>query len=183
MQLNVISTRLPEVLVLEPTIFGDERGFLFESFNARDFHAATGLDRVFVQDNHTCSVKNVLRGLHYQLGHPQGKLIRVVSGEVFDVAVDLRRHSPNFGRWVGLTLSARNRRQLWVPEGFGHGFLVLSDEAEVLYKATDFRCAEYERTVAWNDAQLGIEWPVQGELIMAQRDRVAPGLRDAELFP
>lgn len=182
MNLKCTPTALPEVLILEPKVFGDDRGFFFESFNARAFEQATGLNRQFVQDNHSRSARNVLRGLHYQIQHPQGKLVRVVSGSVFDVAVDLRRSSPNFGKWVGVELTAENKRQLWVPEGFAHGFVVLSESAEFLYKTTDYWFPEHERSLLWNDASVGIDWPLQGQPILAAKDAAAATLRDAEVF-
>ncbi|TSP12400.1 dTDP-4-dehydrorhamnose 3,5-epimerase [Cupriavidus campinensis] len=181
MNLTVTQTALPEVLVLEPKVFGDDRGFFFESFNARAFKEATGLTRDFVQDNHSRSARNVLRGLHYQIEHAQGKLVRALSGEIFDVAVDLRRTSPNFGKWFGVELSAENKRQLWVPEGFGHGFVVISDVAEVLYKTTDYWYPEHERAVVWNDAELSIDWPLSGAPVLAAKDAAAPPLSRAEL--
>lgn len=155
-------TAIPEVLILEPEVFGDERGFFFESFNARRFEALTGLHRQFVQDNHSRSVRNALRGLHYQLGQPQGKLVRVIRGEVFDVAVDLRKGSKTLGTWVGVLLSTDNRRQLWIPEGFAHGFLALSEGSELLYKTTDYYAPEHERSLLWNDPALAIDWPLAG---------------------
>ncbi|TPQ39597.1 dTDP-4-dehydrorhamnose 3,5-epimerase [Cupriavidus pinatubonensis] len=170
MKLTVTPTKLPGVLILEPKVFGDDRGFFLESFNANDFEAATGLRREFVQDNHSRSVKNVLRGLHYQIQHPQGKLVRVVSGEVFDVAVDLRRSSPTFGQWVGVRLSADNKKQLWIPEGFAHGFVVLSEAAEFLYKTTDYWYPEYERCLLWSDPDLNIEWPITEPPALASKD-------------
>ena len=173
---------IPDVVILEPKVFGDERGFFFESFNARAFEQATGLKREFVQDNHSKSAKNVLRGLHYQLEKPQGKLVRVVQGEVFDVSVDLRKSSQTFGRWVGVLLSADNKKQLWVPEGFAHGFLVLSETAEFLYKTTDYYAPEYERGLLWNDPALGIDWPIAGEPQLAAKDSVAKRLSEAETF-
>ncbi|KWR90149.1 dTDP-4-dehydrorhamnose 3,5-epimerase [Cupriavidus sp. IDO] len=182
MSLNVIPTSIPEVLILEPKVFGDSRGFFFESFNLKDFELATGLKRTFVQDNHSRSARNVLRGLHYQIEHSQGKLIRVVAGEVFDVAVDMRRSSPNFGKWIGITLSSENKRQLWVPEGFAHGFVVTSDEAEFLYKVTDYWHPEHERSLIWNDPDVGIEWPIEGNPILAAKDAVGKKLVEAELF-
>lgn len=182
MNLKAIATEIPEVLVLEPRVFGDDRGFFFESFNSKAFEAATGLKREFVQDNHSRSVRNVLRGLHYQIQHPQGKLVRVVAGEVFDVAVDLRRSSPTFGKWVGVTLSAENKRQLWVPEGFAHGFVVTSESAEFLYKTTDYWYPEHERSLAWNDPALGIEWPLAGEPVLAAKDAAGRRLPDVEVF-
>ena len=175
-------TAIPEVIILEPKVFGDDRGFFFESFNARSFEQATGLKREFVQDNHSKSAKHVLRGLHYQIQNPQGKLVRVVQGEVFDVAVDLRKCSKTFGKWVGVHLSGENKKQLWVPEGFAHGFVVLSDTAEFLYKTTDYYAPEYERSLLWNDPALGIEWPVDGELKLAAKDAAAKRLNEAETF-
>jgi len=179
---TAIPTALPEVLILEPKIFPDGRGFFFESFNARDFERATGLKREFVQDNHSSSLKGVLRGLHYQVNHPQGKLVRVIRGEVFDVAVDLRRGSPNFGKWVGARLSAENRQQLWVPEGFGHGYMVVSESAEVLYKTTDYWYPEHERSLLWNDRAIAIEWPLTGSPQLAPKDAAAKRLGEAELY-
>ncbi|RCJ06768.1 dTDP-4-dehydrorhamnose 3,5-epimerase [Cupriavidus necator] len=178
--MNVIATEIPDVLILEPRVFGDDRGFFFESFNARQFQDATGLVRTFVQDNHSRSARNVLRGLHYQVGRPQGKLTRVVVGEVFDVAVDLRRQSPTFGKWAGVMLSAENRRQLWIPEGFAHGFLVLSDYAEFLYKATDYWFSEGERCLLWNDPKLAIPWPLAGEPVLAPKDAAGKRLGEVE---
>ena len=182
MPYTVIPTAIPEVLVLEPKVFGDARGFFFESFNARDFAEATGLNVDFVQDNHSRSAKGVLRGLHYQIQHAQGKLVRVVEGEVFDVAVDLRRSSSTFGRWVGGRLSADNHCQLWVPPGFAHGFVVLSEQAQFLYKTTDYWYPEHERSLRWNDPSLGIEWPLDGQPLLAAKDAEAALLRDAEVF-
>ena len=180
--MNVVPTRIPEVLVIEPRVFGDDRGFFFESFNAKAFEQATGLKRNFVQDNHSKSSKNVLRGLHYQIRQPQGKLVRVVQGEVFDVAVDLRRSSKTFGQWVGAHLSAENKRQLWLPEGFAHGFLVLSDTAEFLYKTTDYYAPEYERSLLWNDPTLNISWPTAEEPRLAAKDAAAQPLSAVEVF-
>lgn len=182
MSMNIIKTTLPEVLILEPKVFGDDRGFFFESFNARQFEEATGLKRNFVQDNHSRSARNVLRGLHYQIQQPQGKLVRVVSGTVFDVAVDIRRSSPNFGKWVGVELSAENKRQLWVPEGFAHGFVVLSESAEFLYKTTDYYAPQFERSLRWDDPALGIRWPIDGAPVLSKKDDDAPALAVAELF-
>ena len=182
MPFSVTPTKLPEVLILEPKVFGDDRGFFFESFNARDFRQATGSDVEFVQDNHSRSSKGVLRGIHYQIQHPQGKLVRVTSGEVFDVAVDLRRSSPNFGRWVGVVLSAHNKLQLWVPPGFGHGFAVTSDMAEFMYKTTDYWHPEHERTLLWNDPTVGVDWPITGEPILAAKDANGLTFRDIETF-
>jgi dTDP-4-dehydrorhamnose 3,5-epimerase len=182
MPYTVTPTALPEVLILEPRVFGDARGFFFESFNQRDFTQATGLDVEFVQDNHSRSVKGVLRGLHYQIQHPQGKLVRVTQGEVFDVVVDLRRHSPNFGKWDGVLLSADNKRQLWVPPGFAHGFVVTSDTAEFLYKTTDYWYPEFERGLLWNDPAVGVSWPLQAEPQLAAKDAAAKTLAEAEVF-
>ncbi len=182
MPYTVTPTTLPEVLILEPKVFGDTRGFFFESFNARDFAQCTGLDVPFVQDNHSKSSKGVLRGLHYQIQHPQGKLVRVTHGEVFDVAVDMRRSSPNFGKWTGVHLSADNKRQLWVPPGFAHGFLVTSDSAEFLYKTTDYYHPEHERSLLWCDANVGITWPLHGQPILAAKDATATSLDKAEAF-
>jgi dTDP-4-dehydrorhamnose 3,5-epimerase len=180
--LNVIPTSLQDVLILEPKVFGDSRGFFFESFNQKEFEQATGLKHSFVQDNHSRSSRNVLRGLHYQIQHPQGKLVRVVSGEVFDVAVDMRRNSPNFGKWFGTKLSSENKRQLWIPPGFAHGFAVTSDEAEFLYKVTDYWYPEHERSLIWNDPDVGIEWPIEGGPILAAKDAAGKNLAEAELF-
>jgi len=180
------TTRLaiPDVILLEPKVFGDDRGFFMETFNQRDFEAATGLGLHFVQDNHSRSQRGVLRGLHYQIRQPQGKLVRVVSGEIFDVAVDLRRHSPSFGRWVGCTLSAENKRQMWVPEGFAHGFLVLSEYAECLYKTTDYYAPTHERCIRWDDAQLAIDWPLDGlSPQLSAKDQQGLSLTEAETFP
>jgi dTDP-4-dehydrorhamnose 3,5-epimerase len=176
-------TALPEVLIFEPRVFEDDRGAFFESFCARDFEAATGLKRDFVQDNHSISNRGVLRGLHYQIQHPQGKLIRAIHGEIFDVAVDLRRGSPRFGKWVGERLSEENRRQMWIPEGFGHGFLVLNDKTEVLYKTTDYWYREHERSLLWSDPAIGIDWPLAAAPTLAEKDAGAPRLADAEVYP
>ena len=180
--MQVIRTAIPEVLVIEPKVFGDERGFFFESFNQRVWREKTGLKRDFVQDNHSRSCRGVLRGLHYQIRQPQGKLVRVVVGEVFDVAVDLRRQSPTFGRWVGEILSAENKRQLWLPEGFGHGFLVLSESAEFLYRTTDYYAPEHERCIAWNDPVLAISWPLDGEPVLSAKDARGAAFREAEVY-
>ncbi|UDM51221.1 dTDP-4-dehydrorhamnose 3,5-epimerase [Cupriavidus sp. MP-37] len=182
MSLTVIPTALPEVLILEPKVFGDERGFFMESFNARVFEEATGVHRTFVQDNHSRSALGVLRGLHYQIRNPQGKLLRVTSGEVYDVAVDLRRSSRNFGKWVGVMLSEANKRQLWVPEGFAHGFVVTSASADVLYKTTDYWYPEHERTLLWNDPALAIDWPLSGPPTLAQKDQKGARLEAVETF-
>lgn len=169
--MKVAATNLPGVLILEPRVFEDVRGYFLESWNRRAFLEATGVDAAFVQDNHSRSVKNVLRGLHYQVKQPQGKLVRVSAGEVWDVAVDLRRGSSSFGKWTGFTLSAADRRMAWIPAGFAHGFLVTSEAAEVQYKATDYYAPEHERTLLWNDPALGIRWPMSGEPILAEKDR------------
>jgi dTDP-4-dehydrorhamnose 3,5-epimerase len=182
MPYTVTPTAIADVLILEPKVFGDARGFFYESFNARDFAQATGLDVHFVQDNHSKSAQGVLRGLHYQIQHPQGKLVRVVQGEVFDVAVDLRQSSPTFGQWVGVHLSADNHRQLWVPPGFAHGFVVLSESAEFLYKTTDYWYPEHERSLLWNDPEVGIAWPVQGQPLLAAKDAAGKVLAQAECF-
>ncbi|MBC3958123.1 dTDP-4-dehydrorhamnose 3,5-epimerase [Pseudomonas triticifolii] len=180
--MNVIATKLPDVLILEPRVFGDERGFFFESFNARAFSEATGLDRQFVQDNHSRSQKGVLRGLHYQIEHVQGKLVRVTAGEVLDIAVDIRRSSPTFGQWVGVRLSAENARQLWVPEGFAHGFVVLSESAEFLYKTTDYYTPSAERCIRWDDPDLAIDWELDGAPQLSAKDQQGKSLNEAELF-
>ncbi len=180
--MNVTPTALPDVLLIEPRVYGDERGFFFESWNKRAL-AAAGLDADFVQDNHSRSARNVLRGLHYQIEHAQGKLVRVCSGTVFDVAVDIRRTSPTFGRWVGVTLSARNKQMLWIPAGFAHGFLVLSEAAEFLYKATDYWYPAHERTLLWNDPALGIDWPLAGAPTLAAKDAAGLPLARADVFP
>lgn len=180
--MKIVGTDLPEVLIVEPKVFGDQRGFFYESFNQRVWEEATGLKSRFVQDNHSRSAKGVLRGLHYQINQSQGKLVRVVVGEVFDVAVDIRRNSPTFKKWVGVRLSAENKRQLWIPEGFAHGFLVLSDVAEFLYKATDYYAPEHERGIVWNDPELAIQWPLTGSPALSAKDQVAPFLRDAEVY-
>jgi len=174
---------LPEVVLFTPRVFGDERGFFFESFNEREFIDATGLDCRFVQDNHSKSVKGVLRGLHYQLPpHPQGKLVRVVQGAVFDVAVDIRKSSPNFGKWVGATLSADNKQQLWIPPGFAHGFVTLTDTAEFLYKTTDFYAPQCERSIAWNDPSIGIDWHYDAEPQLSAKDLLSAAFAAAEVF-
>jgi dTDP-4-dehydrorhamnose 3,5-epimerase len=180
--MNVLRTEIPDVLIIEPKVFGDERGFFFESFNQRIFEEKTGLRPRFVQDNHSRSAKNVLRGLHYQIRQPQGKLVRVIAGEVFDVAVDLRKSSLSFGRWTGHTLSAENKRMLWIPEGYAHGFLVLSESADFLYKTTDYYAPEHERCITWSDADLGIRWPLAGEPKLAAKDQAGQRLAEAEVF-
>jgi dTDP-4-dehydrorhamnose 3,5-epimerase len=179
----ITRTSLPEVLVFEPRVFGDERGFFFESWNAREFGAATGLDIAFVQDNHSRSARNVLRGIHYQVVKPQGKLVRVVSGAVFDVAVDLRKSSPNFGKWVGVELSADNKKQVWIPPGFGHAFLVLSEQADFLYKTTDYWSGGHDRSLRWNDPSVAVCWPlVDAAPVLSEKDARAPLLPDAEVY-
>lgn len=180
--MEAIATELPEVVMFAPRVFGDERGFFMESYNRRDM-AALGLDRDFVQDNHSRSARGILRGLHYQIRQPQGKLVRVVSGEVFDVAVDLRRSSPTFGRWVGMRLSAENKRMAWIPPGFAHGFLVVSEVADFLYKTTDYYAPEHERSLRWDAPELAIAWPWSGTPKLSAKDAAAPDLRGAELFP
>ena len=182
MAYTVTPTVLPEVLILQPQVFGDERGFFFESFNARDFAKATGLDVQFVQDNHSKSAHGVLRGLHYQIEQAQGKLVRVVQGEVFDVAVDMRRSSPTFGQWVGVQLSADNHSQLWIPPGFAHGFVVLSQSAEFLYKTTDYWAPVHERCFLWNDPAVGIEWPIDFAPQLADKDAAGLPLAQAACF-
>jgi dTDP-4-dehydrorhamnose 3,5-epimerase len=179
---TVIPTALPEVLILEPRVFGDDRGFFYESFNGRDFARITGLDVQFVQDNHSRSARNVLRGLHYQIQHPQGKLVRVTVGAVFDVAVDMRRGSPNFGKWAGVELSADNKRQLWVPPGFAHGFVVLSESAEFLYKTTDYWYPEFERSLRWNDPQVNIAWPLSEAPQLAKKDAEGSPFASADAY-
>ncbi len=180
--MKVQTTSLDGVLILEPNVFADARGFFFESFNAKAFREATGIDADFVQDNHSRSSRHVLRGIHYQLVRPQGKLVRVAAGRVFEVAVDLRRSSKTFGQWVGTELSAEDRRQFWIPPGFGHAFLVLSESADLLYKTTEYWFAQHDRAIAWNDPVIGIPWPLQGEPVLAARDAGAPRLADAETF-
>lgn len=180
--MNYKKLAIPEVVLFEPRVFGDDRGFFFESFNQKIFKDATGLDREFVQDNHSKSSYGVLRGLHYQLAPmAQGKLVRVTQGEVFDVAVDIRKGSPTFGQWVGAILSAENKNQLWVPEGFAHGFITLSESAEFLYKTTNFYSPEHERSIAWNDPEIGVEWPKTDKVLLSAKDEVGVLLKDAEL--
>lgn len=181
--MQAINTELHGVLILEPKVFGDERGFFFESFNARAFAETTGLQCEFVQDNHSRSQRGVLRGLHYQVQQAQGKLVRVSAGEVFDVAVDLRRSSPTFGKWVGTLLSAENKRQLWVPAGFAHGFVVLSEFAEFLYKTTDYYAPEHERCIRWNDPTLAIDWPLDDAPLLSAKDQAGLSFVDAQVFP
>jgi dTDP-4-dehydrorhamnose 3,5-epimerase len=181
--MNIVRTELPEVLILEPKVFGDARGFFMESFNARSFRELTGVTADFVQDNHSRSGRGVLRGLHYQIVQPQGKLVRVVNGEVFDVAVDIRRGSPTFGKWAGVMLSAENKRIAWVPAGFAHGFLVMSETADFLYKTTDYYAPQHERAIAWNDPVIGIQWPLAGIVpVLSAKDQKAVLLAQAEVF-
>ena len=179
--MNVIQTALPGVVILEPKVFGDARGFFYESFNKKTL-APAGITAEFVQDNHSRSSQGVLRGLHYQIKQPQGKLVRVVAGDVFDVVVDIRKKSPTFGKWLGEHLSAENKRMLWVPPGFAHGFLVLSDYAEFLYKTTDYWAPEFERTIMWNDPNLGVAWPLQGEPQLSVKDKQGKPFKEAEVF-
>lgn len=181
--MNIIPTEIPEVLIIEPGIFRDGRGFFQESYNKKTFKESTGIDVEFVQDNHSRSGKGVLRGLHYQTRQAQGKLVRAVSGAVFDVAVDIRKSSPTFGKWVGVELNEDNQHQLWVPAGFAHGFLVLSDSADFLYKTTDYYAPEHERSIIWNDPTIGIDWPVADEPKLAAKDSEGRLLQDAEVFP
>ncbi|TDQ92463.1 dTDP-4-dehydrorhamnose 3,5-epimerase [Paraburkholderia silvatlantica] len=182
MAITVTATALPEVKIIEPKVFGDARGFFYESFNGREFEELVEAGVEFVQDNHSRSAKGVLRGLHYQIQHAQGKLVRVVEGEVFDVAVDIRRSSPNFGKWVGVHLSADNHRQLWVPPGFAHGFVVISESAQFLYKTTDYWFPEHERSIVWNDPAIGIEWPIDFEPLLAAKDAAGKRLAEAEVY-
>ena len=180
--MNIVPTEIPDVLIIEPKVFGDSRGFFFESFNQRQFEQLTGFTPSFVQDNHSRSARGVLRGLHYQIQQPQGKLVRVIAGEVFDVCVDMRRSSPTFGKAVYVTLSADNHRQLWIPPGFAHGFLVTSESADFVYKTTDYYAPEHERSVLWNDAALAIPWPLKGEPLLSAKDKVGTPLAQAETF-
>jgi dTDP-4-dehydrorhamnose 3,5-epimerase len=180
--MQIQTTAIPDVLIIEPKAYGDERGFFYESFNARRFTELTGITTRFVQDNHSRSEQNVLRGLHYQIQQPQGKLVRVIAGEVFDVAVDIRKKSPTFGHWVGVVLSADNKRQLWIPEGFAHGFVVTSASAEFLYKTTDYWAPEFERCISWNDPAIAIAWPTTGTPLLSSKDQAGKLLADAELF-
>lgn len=182
MAIQVIATALPEVKIIEPKVFGDARGFFYESFNAREFAENVQAGVEFVQDNHSRSARGVLRGLHYQIEHAQGKLVRVVEGEVFDVAVDIRKNSPNFSKWVGVNLSAENNRQLWVPPGFAHGFVVLSESAQFLYKTTDYWYQAHERSIVWNDPDIGIEWPIDFEPVLAAKDAAGKRLSEADCF-
>jgi len=181
--MKIVSTAIPDLLIIEPKVFGDERGFFYESFNKRRFAELTGIDAEFVQDNHSKSAQHVLRGLHYQIRQAQGKLVRVVAGKVFDVAVDIRKSSPTFGQWAGAELSSENKRMLWVPPGFAHGFVVLSEMAEFLYKTTDYYAPEFERCISWNDADLAIDWNLNGALPqLSAKDQAGKSLREAEVF-
>jgi len=181
--MNVIPTEIPDVVIIEPRVFGDDRGFFMESYNERAFAEKAGITQQFVQDNHSRSGKNVLRGLHYQIQQAQGKLVRAIVGTILDVAVDIRRSSPTFGQWISCELSAENKRMLWVPAGFAHGFVVTSDVAEVLYKATDFYAPQYERSILWNDPDLAIAWNVDGEPILSPKDEAGVPLKQAEVYP
>ena len=180
--MNAVSMNIPDVWLLEPKVFGDRRGFFFESYNQKVFEEKVGLTTNFVQDNHSRSAQNVLRGLHYQIKQPQGKLVRAVLGTIYDVAVDLRKSSPTFGQWVGMELSEENKRQFWVPAGFAHGFVVLSQFAEVLYKTTDYYAPEHERSILWNDPDLAIAWPLKGEPLLSQKDKAGVLFKNAEVF-
>jgi dTDP-4-dehydrorhamnose 3,5-epimerase len=180
--MKLIKTEIPDLLIIKPQVYGDERGFFMESFNADKFRQLTGVDVQFVQDNHSRSAKGVLRGLHYQIKQPQAKLVRVVHGVVFDVAVDIRKSSPTFGKWVGVELSEQNHQQFWVPAGFAHGFVVLTDSADFLYKTTDYYAPDYERCIAWNDPSIGIEWPIDEEPLLSVKDREGVSLQQAEVF-
>ncbi|PID39419.1 MAG: dTDP-4-dehydrorhamnose 3,5-epimerase [Proteobacteria bacterium] len=180
--MKVVPTHIPDLMIIEPTVFGDKRGFFFESYNQQAFNDGVGAPVTFVQDNHSRSKQFVLRGLHYQIRQPQGKLVRVIQGEVFDVAVDIRRSSPTFGQWVGVNLSANNKKQLWVPPGFAHGFLVLSEIAEFVYKTTDFYARKHERCIMWNDPDLNIAWPLSTDPLVSDKDRTGSGFKDAEVF-
>ncbi|MBZ8180067.1 dTDP-4-dehydrorhamnose 3,5-epimerase [Oscillatoria salina] len=181
--MKVIPTEIPEILIIEPQIFGDDRGFFYESYNQQVFAEKTGISPNFVQDNHSRSRQNVLRGLHYQIQQPQGKLIRAVIGEIFDVAVDIRQTSPTFGQWISCILSAENKRQLWIPPGFAHGFLVISEIAEVLYKTTEYYAPEHERTILWNDPELNINWSLSDSPIISAKDRAGKPFKNAEFYP
>ena len=180
--MQVMPTAIPDVLIIKPRVFGDERGIFFESYNKQAFSDLIGRQVNFVQDNHSKSTKGVLRGLHYQIKQPQGKLVRVVQGEVFDVAVDIRNGSPTFGKWTGARLSAENKQQLWIPKGFAHGFVTLSETAEFLYKTTDYYAPEYERCIAWNDIDIGIDWPIENQPALSAKDQQGASLKDAEVF-
>ena len=181
--MKITHTEIPDLLIIEPNVFGDSRGFFFESYNEKEFREMTRLPVTFVQDNHSRSNKHVLRGLHYQIRQPQGKLVRVISGEVFDVAADIRRSSPTFGKWVGEYLTAENKKQMWVPSGFAHGFLVLSGVAEFLYKTTDYYAPEHERCISWNDPVLNVQWPITVNPLVSEKDEKGILFQDAEVFP
>ncbi|AFY32511.1 dTDP-4-dehydrorhamnose 3,5-epimerase [Calothrix sp. PCC 7507] len=180
--MQIIQTEIPDVVVIEPQVFGDDRGFFYESYNEKAFLEKAGITAHFVQDNHSCSAENVLRGLHYQIQQPQGKLVRVVVGAVFDVAVDLRKSSPTFAQWIGIHLTGENKRQLWIPAGFAHGFVVLAESTEVLYKTTDYYAPQHERTILWNDPDLAIAWPISASPILSAKDKIGKSLKDAEVF-
>ncbi len=180
--MKIVKTNIPDVLIIEPKVFGDDRGFFLESFNQQTFEAQTGIKTQFVQDNHSRSAKNVLRGLHYQIEQTQGKLVRAIVGKIFDVAVDIRKNSPTFGQWTGCLLSAENKRQIWVPEGFAHGFVVLSDTAECLYKTTDYYAPQHERSILWNDPEIGIDWQISEKPLLSAKDKAAKPLSEAEVF-
>jgi dTDP-4-dehydrorhamnose 3,5-epimerase len=181
--MNVLPTEIPDVLIIEPRVFQDDRGFFLESYNSQAFADKAGITEPFVQDNHSCSGQNVLRGLHYQIEQAQGKLVRAIAGAIFDVAVDIRKHSPTFGQWISCTLSAENKRMLWVPPGFAHGFMVVSEVAEVLYKTTDYYAPQHERSILWNDPDLAINWPLEGEPILSAKDQVGKPLKFADIYP
>lgn len=181
--MNIEITTIPDVLLIEPQVFADERGFFYESYNEKTFTEKTGITANFVQDNHSCSAQNVLRGLHYQIQQPQGKLVRVIAGAIFDVAVDLRKSSPTFSQWVGYLLSAENKRQLWIPPSFAHGFLVLSETAEVLYKTTDYYARQHERCILWNDLDVAINWPLTARPVLSTKDQAGQTLKTSEFFP
>ena len=181
--MKIAPLHIPDVLLIEPEVFSDARGFFFESFNQEKFNRATGLDVKFVQDNHSCSAKNVLRGMHFQIRQPQGKLMRVVHGAIFDVAVDMRASSPTFGQHIGMELSAENKHMLWIPPGFAHGFLSVSDSAEVLYKTTDYWAPEFERSISWNDPTINVNWPIEGVPSLSAKDGLAPSFAISEHFP
>lgn len=180
--MNIVQTKIPDVLLIEPQVFGDERGFFYESYNQKAFSEKAGISANFVQDNHSRSAQNVLRGLHYQIQQPQGKLVRAIAGTIFDVAVDIRKSSPSFGQWVGCLLSAENKRQLWIPSGFAHGFLVVSETAEVLYKTTDYYAPQHERCLLWNDPDLAIDWPLTAPPVLSAKDEAGQTLKTAEVF-
>ena len=180
--MNIFETTIADVFILEPKVFGDDRGFFFESYNEQVFAEKTGISPKFVQDNHSMSLKNVLRGLHYQIQKPQGKLVRVTAGKVLDIAVDIRRSSATFGKWESCLLTAENRRQFWIPEGFAHGFVVLSEQAEFLYKTTNYYAPEYDRTIRWDDPDLGIDWQLTGEPILSAKDQAGKFFKEAEVF-